>query len=513
MEAEPEVVREVSEQVVSGFADQAVTFVAKVSQLYDEKSSLLRDAVKATGVAFVAWWRLIGPFLILVFSLLKGGALLLLRALAPSWPYIVKGFHKTRTNAASMALMAWPHIKESLRSMPLSFNVIYNSLNPSFPTGYQPAYERLSFEHATEMARGIAAADPRTIITVMLAVSVLVAGGYALIRLSTMRRKSRKRMKTRGLRKNGALLVAYLSLLVIFFLPNQVFVDDVLPTSTLIHIPLYMNMRLLSRKADARTVESFDHWLCYWAVHAILDLIWRFPRVGIRARGISVFGKIRMLLGVWLGFPMFGGAELIIDALAPLIDNKFKRMPKNDLNKATRWILSALQFGNVVTPEKASEIKLALSDPGFVVAFAAVFLITPEIITRGACLFVELVSPIYASMYSYINEDISLKTKWLQFWVVSRLMLLILDQMRDLTSYIPLWTRLELLVSIWLQIPYFNGASRVYKELDTLFAKGRAIANRIGIFKKATVDNENNRASEPIDADEVAQVSEERKNQ
>uniref|UniRef100_A0A7S2ZM56 HVA22-like protein n=1 Tax=Rhodosorus marinus TaxID=101924 RepID=A0A7S2ZM56_9RHOD len=378
-----------------------------------------------------------------------------------------------------MALMAWPHIKESLR----------------------------------KMARGIAAADPRTIITVMLAVSVLVAGGYALIRLSTMRRKSRKRMKTRGLRKNGALLVAYLSLLVIFFLPNQVFVDDVLPTSTLIHIPLYMNMRLLSRKADARTVESFDHWLCYWAVHAILDLIWRFPRVGIRARGISVFGKIRMLLGVWLGFPMFGGAELIIDALAPLIDNKFKRMPKNDLNKATRWILSALQFGNVVTPEKASEIKLALSDPGFVVAFAAVFLITPEIITRGACLFVELVSPIYASMYSYINEDISLKTKWLQFWVVSRLMLLILDQMRDLTSYIPLWTRLELLVSIWLQIPYFNGASRVYKELDTLFAKGRAIANRIGIFKKATVDNENNRASEPNDADEVAQVSEERKNQ
>ncbi|KAJ8905924.1 hypothetical protein NDN08_002425 [Rhodosorus marinus] len=479
MEAEPEVVQKASEQAVAGFADQAVSFFAKVSQLYDEKSGLLRDAVQATGLAFVAWWRLVGPFLILLFSLLKGGALLLLRALAPSWPYVVKGFHKTRTTSASMAAMAWPHIKESLR----------------------------------KMARGVAAADPRTIITVLLAVSVLLAGGYALIRLSTMRRKSRKRMST-GLRKSGALVVAYLSLLVIFFLPDQVLVDDVLPTSTLIHIPLYMNLRLLSKKADASTAESFDHWLCYWAVHAVLDLIWRFPRVGIRARGIFVFGKVRMLLGVWLGFPIFGGAELIIDALAPLIDKNFKRMPKNNLNKATSWILSMLQFGNVVTPEKASEIKLALSDPGFVVAFAAVFLITPEIITRGACLFVELVSPIYASMYSYINEDISLKTKWLQFWVVSRLMLLILDQVRDLTSYIPLWTRLELLVSIWLQIPYFNGASRVYKELDTLFAKGRELANRIGILKKAkTVDNENNKATEVNDADEVAQVSDERKNQ
>lgn len=370
----------------------------------------------------------------------------------------------------------------------------------------------------TGLIQGLESAEPKTVIAVTSAFIFVVLTWIILKRLAELQKKPQFQDQMKHVR---SFVMALILFTVVLLSPNVIFTDDVLPTTVLVHVPLYMTLHVLwvrrhsfRLSLDASTrlpcvsslvplpsnlrkltptppcfceiyflcsslsaqyamenpdVIGVNHWLCYWSVYAVFDTLWRFPGMSSLLRNTPVLGKLRLFGGVWLGVRRSGGAEMIMAALVPLVSLYFKRIPKSKIAGSSNMVIRVLKLANVVSAERGDELAVALADPGSLIALAGIFLITPEPVTRAACLFVQLVYPVYASMFSYVNDSYALKTKWLRFWLVSRIVLLILDQMRHMTRWIPLWTRFELFFSIWLQLPYFNGAQQIYERFARTF--------------------------------------------
>lgn len=70
--------------------------------------------------------------------------------------------------------------------------------------------------------------------------------------------------------------------------------------------------------------------------------------------------------------------------------------------------------------------------------------------------------------------SVSLQVKWLKYWVVLAVLTYVGYEFEALFAWLPLGHHLHLLVLIWLQLPYFRGAPRVFDAVGR--ALGRALA-------------------------------------
>mmetsp|Transcript_11930 Transcript_11930/g.36365 ORF Transcript_11930/g.36365 Transcript_11930/m.36365 type:complete len:498 (+) Transcript_11930:225-1718(+) len=411
-----------------GVRDSMYRFLDEAAIIYDEKSDLFSEAFRATWNALVLWWQLIAPLIVLLGRAIKEGAVLTVHALAPSWPYVVKAFHIIRRQSIYSIIKSWPHLKIL----------------------------------AKRLIRGLLHADPKTLMTTAAFIGSVALLTTGLRRLQKLQRGKKAAGKERVAR-TGALLLSYLVLSIILFLPDVIFLEDIIPTTVLVHIPIYLTLHTLSDLGQ--DVFYINHWLCYWSVYSTFDMFWRFPVLGRVIRRTPLIGKIRLFAGIWMSVPRFGGAELLFWALMPIVNTHFRKISKHNISAQGNTLLRFLKMTGTLSPERATDLAVALADPGSLVALAAIFLVTPDRVTKGACMFVELVYPVYASMYSYVNENVPLKTKWLRYWFVSRVCILILDQFSAFTMWIPLWSRIELFFVIWLQLPYFNGAQKLYVKI------------------------------------------------
>ncbi|KAL6997355.1 HVA22-like protein a [Sarracenia purpurea var. burkii] len=77
---------------------------------------------------------------------------------------------------------------------------------------------------------------------------------------------------------------------------------------------------------------------------------------------------------------------------------------------------------------------------------------------------VSLVYPLYASIRAIETKSPEDDRQWLTYWILHSMIALFELTFAKLIEWLPFWSYLKLIVTCWLVIPYFSGASYVYEH-------------------------------------------------
>lgn len=85
-----------------------------------------------------------------------------------------------------------------------------------------------------------------------------------------------------------------------------------------------------------------------------------------------------------------------------------------------------------------------------------------DILFRGLTSLASFVFPVLASYKSMEHNDVSLIRPWLIYWVVVALQLTVESYFGFLLQFVPFYYLFRFLLTLWLVLPQFQGASKVY---------------------------------------------------
>lgn len=225
------------------------------------------------------------------------------------------------------------------------------------------------------------------------------------------------------------------------------------------------------------------------AFAAMLALLERVPLLASALQGFARWPDARLLLVLWALMPFTNGAALAARALAALFDanpatavsprgyhGRHGAVPLVD--RLLVAPLSALVMLRVL-PRSAVQTALAtLRDRGNAALLVAPALLMPAILARPARAVAALLLPAHATLAALAvdraathrqGEFESMATAesrhWLRYWVVLAAAWAgkaFLEQ--GGAGWLPLWDHAFLLLALWLQLPYFHGADRLYRQ-------------------------------------------------
>jgi hypothetical protein len=226
--------------------------------------------------------------------------------------------------------------------------------------------------------------------------------------------------------------------------------------------------------ASAEQLAGFVYWLKYWSVLALALLLEQFPVSGHVLGLISVWPQVRLLFAVWLQLPLTGGAELAFVLLRPLLNRYIGKIPDAPVSSAQRSaVLNLLVGAGVLAPRTREHIVEIMDTSGPLILVSLPFLLSPSFVTKIGVLLVGLAFPAHASALAVTlldqsapaatGRDATRTAAWLEYWIVYAVFTLLHAALSVLFGWwFPLWDQFHLLALLWLQLPYFRGARRLF---------------------------------------------------
>ncbi|KAI3688760.1 hypothetical protein L2E82_46572 [Cichorium intybus] len=90
---------------------------------------------------------------------------------------------------------------------------------------------------------------------------------------------------------------------------------------------------------------------------------------------------------------------------------------------------------------------------------------------------VSLAYPLYASIRAIETKNVADDRQWLTYWVLYSMITLFELTFDKLIEWIPFWSYVKLIVTCWLVIPQFSGATYVYEQYVRPFYTGNQTVN------------------------------------
>lgn len=93
---------------------------------------------------------------------------------------------------------------------------------------------------------------------------------------------------------------------------------------------------------------------------------------------------------------------------------------------------------------------------------------------------VKTLYPIYATYKAINSGDRDLITFWLIYWIVLSFLAFFETFAEPFLCFVPFYSQIRIILYIWLQIPFINGAIMIFQRvLNPFFAKNREILDAI----------------------------------
>ena len=227
------------------------------------------------------------------------------------------------------------------------------------------------------------------------------------------------------------------------------------------------------RKYYQNALRSMFQRLTYWVVLSwfffLLPIITFFIPSSLMDR-IRVPGVMLVIIAIWLQLPWTDGSELAFRLLAPLIspylgvaDSAEQQIAKATLERSN-LLVGALRFARVITDEQADMFTQTIQHSGYLL-IGLVFLFTPGVITRLGALFVGFGVPVFTVSGVIINRRQSVCREWLTYFVVLYVFEHVHTALSVAFSWVPFWYHAKLVLLMWLQLPVFRGAQRIYDRV------------------------------------------------
>jgi len=281
-------------------------------------------------------------------------------------------------------------------------------------------------------------------------------------------------------------------------------------------------------------LQDVVYWMQYWTVLGVALLAEQMPLSGHILAALPMWPPIRVLWALWLQMPGTIGAKLSFKLFLPLIDALLGSVDTPSVSAEQQNLLVNLLFGLGLISQD-SRVKLAemMETGGTLMILGFVLFLMPSTITGIGAIAIGIGRPVLSATRALIaieraekitrnaaikQDANSIKkfkankvsisnaavqcTQWLQYWVVYTVIMLFHGFLNLFLFWFPLWNHLLLMLTLWLQLPYFRGAHRIFKVALSIFYRMRAlfVKDRSG---GGELHQEDGRALSPIE--EVAE--------
>lgn len=203
--------------------------------------------------------------------------------------------------------------------------------------------------------------------------------------------------------------------------------------------------------------------LRYWSVFGV---IWA-------GRGLahyfspSLFAPVLLRLDLllfylllWLQIGLTRGSELLFPVLASALrQGHHLRSNASAGAEQLNVFLRVLVSVGAVNAERAAMITSNLTESG-VVLLGVIFFITPRAATYVGTLLTGYLVPVYFTVFAAtpVSPPVTRHT-WLSYWATFAVVEAVHVHLSKNLDWVPLWYHGKLALILWLQIPYYRGAS------------------------------------------------------
>jgi len=200
-------------------------------------------------------------------------------------------------------------------------------------------------------------------------------------------------------------------------------------------------------------------WLGYWGNAGVLALFERLPVAGHFMSAVPYWELLRVLFALWQLNPLTNGMRFRlplgragyqgggVPANSSMLLRMLPRAVSDMLSTGGTLVVLALPF--LFTPGFFAEIGVTL------VAFGHASYVTFSLAT-------EVDSKVALPVDACITQSAKARC-WLQYWCVNTALFSFRHQLIDgVIGWMPFWTHANLIFVVWLQLPYFSGAARLY---------------------------------------------------
>lgn len=260
-------------------------------------------------------------------------------------------------------------------------------------------------------------------------------------------------------------------------------------------------------------LQSVRYWVQYWTVLGLALFLEAMPVSGHLLSALSFWPPVRLMWSLWLQMPGTSGADLSFRWMIPLIDQLIGRVETPGVSSDQQSRLVDLMYAfRIISPETRAKFSEVMETGGTLVVMGLVFLVMPSTITAIGAHAIGLGRPVLTATRTLIaleraekitqtaasNKDsTSLKrfrnnptsiaygavqmTQWLQYWVVYTVSMLFHHVLSMGLFWFPLWNHMLLVFTLWLQLPYFRGANKIFEFGLKVFYKIRAYFIKDGV--------------------------------
>jgi hypothetical protein len=215
----------------------------------------------------------------------------------------------------------------------------------------------------------------------------------------------------------------------------------------------------LARRRDFAPVAS---WLQVWAVVGVWVALRELPLIGFltqKALGPGLSGSLQIGLLLWVLLPSFSGASFCAPLVAQCLGLGSLAFGRERLEQASSqaqsWIATLEQVRLI--PSWVTLTVRAFFSMG-VQLLLLPFLFTPGFMCNFGVILAKYVLPARQTLHAISSGDFPSGDAWMRYWVVLPFVNLAL-------GWVPLWRHLELLLVLWLTVPGFRGASRLFPQV------------------------------------------------
>mmetsp|Transcript_1989 Transcript_1989/g.4297 ORF Transcript_1989/g.4297 Transcript_1989/m.4297 type:complete len:376 (+) Transcript_1989:37-1164(+) len=208
--------------------------------------------------------------------------------------------------------------------------------------------------------------------------------------------------------------------------------------------PIYRATKAVCTPDD----DDDKEWLQFWMLGGVMFMLTTWVDDVIQAdKANSVWLGSLLFAFFWLYFPLTCGALLIYDNVTePLLGPRLRPLQRK-MNNFITYLYQTL----------ANAVHLYL--------LWIIFMFLPAGLKRVIAIAIGTVYPFICSVTAAATDEIEDDTYWLTYWAVFGCLFLLMDLFETWLGRIPGFYTLVIFTTIYLMLPMFRGADKVFRKI------------------------------------------------
>jgi len=209
--------------------------------------------------------------------------------------------------------------------------------------------------------------------------------------------------------------------------------------------PVFESIRAISSPG----VDDDARWVEYWITESffVYTTMWVERSFPANSKILEMFYEFQFFFFMWLFLPFTDGAFLI-----------FKHITKPFLVPLVKpWAENMSNWLNVLVTTMINAMHLWV--------LWALFVFLPKDLKSFVAVSVGIIYPFICSVVAAGTDDEEGYTFWLTYWSCYGVLFLAMDWTQDYIGWIPGFYTFVILASVYLMLPMFEGAKKVYREI------------------------------------------------